>query len=111
MKHDAQLDYYGKKLATASSDCTIRIHEIDGENCRLIHTIKACVYLFTQCLTNDNSHEGPVWQLSWSHPKFGNILASCSYDGKVNLWKEDNQNWTKVYEHSTHSASGELFSN
>ena len=29
------------------------------------------------------SHEGPVWQLSWAHPKFGNILASCSYDRKV----------------------------
>ena len=29
------------------------------------------------------SHEGPVWQVSWAHPKFGTILASCSYDRKV----------------------------
>ena len=28
MIHDAQLDYYGKRLATASSDRTIRIFEI-----------------------------------------------------------------------------------
>lgn len=28
-------------------------------------------------------HEGPVWQVAWAHPKFGNILASCSYDRKV----------------------------
>lgn len=29
-QHDAQLDYYGKRLATCSSDRTIRIHEIDS---------------------------------------------------------------------------------
>lgn len=29
------------------------------------------------------SHEGPVWQVSWAHPKYGSILASCSYDRKV----------------------------
>ena len=28
-------------------------------------------------------HEGPVWQVAWAHPKFGSILASCSYDRKV----------------------------
>jgi WD40 repeat protein len=31
----------------------------------------------------DFRHEGPVWQVSWSHPMFGNLLASCSYDRKV----------------------------
>jgi hypothetical protein len=30
MIHDAQLDYYGQRLATASSDHTIRIFEING---------------------------------------------------------------------------------
>lgn len=28
VKHDAQLDYYGKRLATASSDKTIRIFNV-----------------------------------------------------------------------------------
>lgn len=28
-------------------------------------------------------HEGPVWEVAWAHPKFGNLLASCSYDRKV----------------------------
>ena len=31
------------------------------------------------------SHEGPVWQVSWAHPMFGNLLASCSYDRKVSV--------------------------
>jgi protein transport protein SEC13 len=28
-------------------------------------------------------HEGPVWEVAWAHPKFGVVLASCSYDRKV----------------------------
>ena len=24
-----------------------------------------------------------MWQVSWAHPMFGNLLASCSYDRKV----------------------------
>ena len=28
-------------------------------------------------------HDGAVWQVAWAHPKYGNILASCSYDRKV----------------------------
>ncbi|CAG8473156.1 3075_t:CDS:2 [Ambispora leptoticha] len=91
MIHDAQLDYYGKKLATCSSDRSIKIFEIDGENRRLIETLKG--------------HEGPVWQIAWAHPKFGNILASSSYDTKVIIWKEQNGNWSKIKEHSMHTAS------
>ncbi len=31
-QHDAQLDYYGKRLATCSSDRTVRIfHVVDGQ--------------------------------------------------------------------------------
>ena len=32
LQHDAQLDYYGKRLATCSSDKTIRVFDVvDGE--------------------------------------------------------------------------------
>lgn len=31
-QHDAQLDYYGRRLATASSDRTIRLFEVEGES-------------------------------------------------------------------------------
>ena len=33
-------------------------------------------------------HEGPVWMVSWVHPMFGSMLASCSHDKKVIIWKE-----------------------
>ncbi|KAI8813073.1 WD40-repeat-containing domain protein [Cladochytrium replicatum] len=89
--HDAQLDYYGKRLATCSSDRSIRIFEVDGDSQRLL-----------QVLT---SHEGPVWQVAWGHPKYGNVLASCSYDGKVFIWKETNGQFVKIKEHAAHTAS------
>ncbi|KAK7696505.1 GTPase-activating protein S13 [Cerrena zonata] len=98
MIHDAQLDYYGKRLATCSSDRTVKVFDVvDGETQRTTgQTLK--------------SHTGPVWQVAWAHPKFGSILASCSYDGKVIIWKEQQgqpggNGWAKIKEHSLHGAS------
>ncbi|EKM74713.1 hypothetical protein AGABI1DRAFT_116784 [Agaricus bisporus var. burnettii JB137-S8] len=96
MVHDAQLDYYGKRLATCSSDRTVRVFDVvDGEPQRSSsgHTLKG--------------HTGPVWQVGWAHPKYGNILASCSYDGKVLIWKDQTPQggWIKIGEHSLHTAS------
>ena len=51
-------------------------------------------------------HEGPVWQVAWAHPMFGNLLASCSYDRKVIIWKETNGTWGKLYEYGNHDSSG-----
>ncbi|CAG8693838.1 14891_t:CDS:2 [Cetraspora pellucida] len=91
MVHDAQLDYYGKRLATCSSDRSIKIFEIEGENRQEIVTLKG--------------HDGPVWQVAWAHPKFGSILASCSYDSKVIIWKEQKGSWKKIKEYTGHTAS------
>lgn len=35
-----------------------------------------------------------MWQVAWAHPKFGSLLASCSYDGAVIVWKEAPQQQT-----------------
>lgn len=51
------------------------------------------------------SHEGAVWSVSWAHPKYGNILASASYDGKVFIWRETNSQWTRIYDFALHTAS------
>ncbi|KAI4188624.1 MAG: hypothetical protein L6R41_002002 [Letrouitia leprolyta] len=96
MIHDAVLDYYGRRLATCSSDKTIKIFEIEGENHKLTETLRG--------------HEGAVWCVSWAHPKYGNILASSSYDGKVFIWREQNAQWAKVADFNLHQASVNIVS-
>ena len=91
MIHDAQLDYYGRRLATCSSDKTVKVFEIANNTRTLIDTLVG--------------HEGPVWQVAWAHPKFGSILASCSYDRKVIIWKEGTSGWVKLYEFGEHKSS------
>ncbi|CAF1059243.1 unnamed protein product [Adineta ricciae] len=102
--HDAQLDYYGIRLATCSSDKSIKIFDVSNNQQRLIAELKG--------------HEGPVWQLSWSHPTFGSLLASCSYDRKVLIWKETTSSglppqsnttggtqYSVIYEYDKHTSS------
>ncbi|KAK8689272.1 hypothetical protein V6N13_087994 [Hibiscus sabdariffa] len=51
-------------------------------------------------------HQGPVWQVAWAHPKFGSLLASCCYDGRVIIWKEGNQNeWSQAHVFDDHKSS------
>ena len=55
-------------------------------------------------------HSGAVWQVCWAHPKFGNIIASCSYDKRVMIWKEEqNRQWAVVWDSAqfnVHDSSG-----
>ncbi|KAJ3681335.1 hypothetical protein LUZ60_015824 [Juncus effusus] len=94
--HDAALDYYGKRLATASSDSTVKIHSIATSSSP------------SQLLATLTGHTGPVWRVSWAHPKFGSILASCGFDGKVVIWKESSPNsnhWSQLQVFTEHKSS------
>ncbi|XP_023392617.1 protein SEC13 homolog isoform X3 [Pteropus vampyrus] len=91
MIHDAQMDYYGTRLATCSSDRSVKIFDVRNSGQILIADLRG--------------HEGPVWQVAWAHPMYGNILASCSYDRKVIIWKEENGTWEKTHEHTGHDSS------
>lgn len=57
-------------------------------------------------------HTGAVWQVCWAHPKFGNIIASCSYDKRVIIWKEEAaRQWGVVWDsaqNNVHDSSGML---
>uniref|UniRef100_A0A0K8TPP9 Protein SEC13 homolog n=1 Tax=Tabanus bromius TaxID=304241 RepID=A0A0K8TPP9_TABBR len=90
MIHGAEVDYYGLKLATCSSDNSVKIFDIKNGGQTLAADLKG--------------HAGPVWQVAWAHPRYGNILASCSYDRKVIIWKEAGD-WVKLYEHTGHDSS------
>jgi protein transport protein SEC13 len=91
MIHDAQMDYYGTRLATCSSDRLVKIFDVKTGQHVLLADLRG--------------HEGPVWQLAWAHPMYGSLLASCGYDKKVIIWKESSGTWSKLFEHSTHESS------
>jgi len=91
MIHDAQMDYYGTKLATCSSDRTVKIFSVRNDQQELIADLKG--------------HEGPVWQLAWAHPMYGSILATCGYDKRVIMWKELDSGWDQIYEYKNHDSS------
>nr|CAB3471742.1 unnamed protein product [Digitaria exilis] len=91
--HDIAMDYYGKRLATASSDSTIKIIGVNGTSHQQLATL--------------SGHQGPVWQVAWAHPKFGSMLASCSYDGRVIIWKEGSKpdEWSQAHTFVEHKSS------
>lgn len=91
MIHDAQMDYYGRRLATCSSDKSVKIYDVSADNYKLSANLRG--------------HDGPVWQVSWAHPMFGNMIASCSYDRKVIIWKEVGSEFQQLYESQHHDSS------
>ncbi|XP_055906637.1 protein SEC13 homolog [Eupeodes corollae] len=90
MIHGSELDYYCLYLATCASDNAVKIFDIKNEEHVLVAELMG--------------HRGPVWEVSWAHPKFGNVLASCSYDRKVIVWKKTGSAWRKSYEYSSESS-------
>jgi len=44
--------------------------------------------------------------LTWAHPRFGCLLASCGFDRKLCIWKDFGQGkWEKVYNYENHKNS------
>uniref|UniRef100_A0AC35TGH7 Protein SEC13 homolog n=1 Tax=Rhabditophanes sp. KR3021 TaxID=114890 RepID=A0AC35TGH7_9BILA len=90
--HDAQMHRHGTRLATASSDRMVRIFDVKSEGNG------------TQ-ISELAGHDGPVWKVAWAPTKSEYMLASCSYDKKVIIWKEIGGAWVKSYEYGQHENS------
>lgn len=50
-----------------------------------------CVSLVT-ALRNWNflfqCHTGIIWRVTWAHPEFGQVIATCSHDRTTGIWEE-----------------------
>lgn len=73
--HDVSYDYYGKRMATCSSDQSVKVWDLgeDGQ---------------WQCTASWKTHSGSVWRVTWAHPEFGQVLATCSFDRTACIWEE-----------------------
>lgn len=74
--HDIKYDYYGRQLATCSSDLMIKIFTLSTSTneWELSDTFKA--------------HDSNIVSLDWCAPEFGRLIISGSYDGLVKVWEE-----------------------
>ena len=77
--HDISFDHFGKRLATCSSDQTIKIWQKTASG----RWVKACSF---------QAHDATIFKVKWAHPDHGSILASCSYDKTVVIWEEKKKN-------------------
>jgi len=72
--HDLAFDWYGNRLATCSSDQRLKVWDhVNGK---------------WSCTAEIKAHSGSVHALSWAHPEFGQLLASCSSDRAVHIYEE-----------------------
>lgn len=72
---DISYDFFGHRLALSSTDHTIQIWDLSQDG--------------TYQLTSKfRSHSGSVWKVTWAHPEFGQILATCSLDRTAIIWEE-----------------------
>ncbi|OLL22158.1 Nucleoporin SEH1 [Neolecta irregularis DAH-3] len=74
--HSADPDFYGKRLATCSSDFKIKVWDLNP------HT--------NQWLQNDSwkAHDSAVLKVRWAHPEHGQLIASCSMDRSILISEE-----------------------
>ena len=94
-----KLNHQGDKIATCGDDSKINIFSLEK--------IKSSMDKQPISELINNGHEQSIWDLSFSHPSLGNFIASCGYDNKLIIWKE-NKSSPNIYENiytKIHSSS------
>ena len=74
--HDVAYDHFGHRLATASSDQTVKVWDYDQAANQW------------SCTASWKSHFGSVWKVTWAHPEYGQVIATCSFDRTAAVWEE-----------------------
>lgn len=84
------------RIAISGNDGKISIYSYD-KNQKQINRIPDTIIL-------KDSHYNSINDISWSHPKFGNYIASCGNDNSIIIWKETSKNnFEKIISFSKHN--------
>ncbi|KAA8893817.1 WD40-repeat-containing domain protein [Sphaerosporella brunnea] len=73
--HDVAYDYYGRRMATVSSDQRLKIFDLNDEGEWVI-------------ADSFKAHDSSINKVIWGPPEHGQIVATCSYDRTVRIWEE-----------------------
>ena len=90
--HDIAFDFYNQRVATWSSDLTIKIYDYSEEERKWKNTASI------------KAHEGPIWRVQWADPAFGQVLVSCSADKSIKFFVEkepETHKWTHAFQFTT----------
>lgn len=56
---------------------------------RLVCKLKLNVmYIHCVSVLPSQTHSGSVLRVTWAHPEYGQVLATCSFDRTVGVWEE-----------------------
>ncbi|EMR09792.1 hypothetical protein PNEG_01975 [Pneumocystis murina B123] len=74
--HDVSYDYYGRRLATCSSDLRVKVFDYDD--------------ITAEWIENDSwkSANAAILKVIWANPKVGQVIAICSIDRTVRIFEE-----------------------
>eukprot|EP00814_Leptocylindrus_danicus_P013648 CAMPEP_0116043118 /NCGR_PEP_ID=MMETSP0321-20121206/26144_1 /TAXON_ID=163516 /ORGANISM="Leptocylindrus danicus var. danicus, Strain B650" /LENGTH=381 /DNA_ID=CAMNT_0003523823 /DNA_START=43 /DNA_END=1188 /DNA_ORIENTATION=+ len=97
--HDIQFDFYGRRIATCSGDRTVKVWNLDengifSSSAILTQSNSNTANTNTNTNTNSNTntsiqaHRSAVWRVSWAHPEYGQLLATCGADNSAAIWEE-----------------------
>ena len=81
------LDHYGRRAATCSEDGNIKIFRRNAseQGWEFISELPKI-------------HKQGITKISWSHPEFSMLLASCSDDQSFIVWEEEGENnWKPLF--------------
>jgi len=81
--HDVAYDFYGTRMATCSSDQTVRVWDVveSANSTSQQHKDWSCTAAW-------KAHSGSVWKVTWANPEFGQVIATCSFDRTAAVWEE-----------------------
>ncbi|QLL32671.1 hypothetical protein HG536_0D01930 [Torulaspora globosa] len=89
--HDVAYDFFGRHVATCSSDQHVKVFKLDKESDAW------------QLSDSWRAHDSSIVSLDWASPEYGRIIATASYDRTIKLWEEDpdqeecsGRRWTKL---------------
>ncbi|CAK5081269.1 unnamed protein product [Meloidogyne enterolobii] len=96
--HDAQMNYYGTRLATCSSDHLVKIFEIKANG----QSLPIAELTGHDGPYEYNQHEASINSISWAYPEYGLIFACCSTDCSISVVQYMGDVWSPLKINNAH---------